>query len=94
MAVNNHSNRELDLKLVDNEHGTRSMSAGKFKIPKVHNYYGDRTLKKRIPYILYIPYIPYKRIPYIYNSLPEDIRREPVLSRFKFKLKKYFLSTV
>lgn len=34
----------------------------KFDVPRISNYYGDRTLRKRLPFIL--------------NSLPVDIRNE------------------
>ncbi|KAL0879948.1 hypothetical protein ABMA27_002462 [Loxostege sticticalis] len=59
---------------------TRLMSAGKFEVPKVNNYFGDRTLKKRLPYLL--------------NSSPEDIHREQEKNVFKRKLKKYFIANL
>lgn len=80
LLVKNHSKQDRFTNLVQHKTGTRSMSKGKFVIPMVQNYYGDRTLKKRVPYLL--------------NSLPEDIRREPKLARFKSLLKKHLLDTM
>ncbi|XP_037874514.1 uncharacterized protein LOC119630122 isoform X1 [Bombyx mori] len=80
LLVNNHSKQDRLTNLVQHKTGTRSMSKGKFEIPMVQNYYGDRTLKKRVPYLL--------------NSLPEDIRREPILAKFKSLLKKHLLNTL
>ncbi|KAG7301489.1 hypothetical protein JYU34_014455 [Plutella xylostella] len=77
LAIHNYKTCNNYLHPITHKHGTRSISEGKFEVPKVNNYYGDRTLKKRIPYLL--------------NSLPQDIRQEPMLSKFKTKLKKYFL---
>ena len=53
------------------------MSAGRYQVPRVNNYYGDRTLKKRIPYLL--------------NRLPANITNESNKIRFKFLLKKWLL---
>ncbi|CAK1586673.1 unnamed protein product [Parnassius mnemosyne] len=80
LALNNYNCRERTLILVKHGQGTRSKSAGKFVVPKVNNYYGDRTLKKRLPYFL--------------NTLPEDIRREPVKNIFKNKLKQHLLASL
>ena len=49
-----------------------------FNIPKVINYFGDRTLKKRLPYLL--------------NSLPAEIRQISEKVSFKNKLNKYYLN--
>lgn len=75
LAINQHGRKEHDLSIVTNNHSTRSVAAGKFNVPRVNNYFGDRTLKKRIPYVL--------------NSLPADIRQENNKRIFKSKLKKY-----
>nr|XP_049702185.1 uncharacterized protein LOC126055726 [Helicoverpa armigera] len=76
LAINQHGRKEHDLSIVSNTYNTRSMPAGKYNVPRVHNYFGDRTLKKRVPYVL--------------NSLPADIRQENNRKLFKVKLKKYF----
>ncbi|KAL0882702.1 hypothetical protein ABMA27_001125 [Loxostege sticticalis] len=80
LAINNHDSQENSPTLVNHSHCTRSMSAGKFEVPKVNNFFGDRTLKKRLPYLL--------------NSLPEDIRREQDKNVFKRNLKKYFIANL
>ncbi|XP_060805091.1 uncharacterized protein LOC132902787 [Amyelois transitella] len=80
LAVNNHGKRDLSLALIRHGRGTRSVTTGKYKVPRVNNYFGDRTLKKRLPYLL--------------NSLPENIRLEPRLCRFKNMLKKYLLESL
>lgn len=81
IATNNHGNREHNpLVNVSNTYCTRAMTSGKFVVPRVTNVYGDRTLKKRIPYIL--------------NSLPATIRDECNKNKFKCKLKKYLLDTL
>lgn len=56
------------------------MTAGKYDVPRVSNYYGDRTLKKRVPYLL--------------NTLPADIRQEDNKVKFARKLKKYLLDSM
>lgn len=82
LATNNHSNREHGSFLIktDNVYNTRSMTSGKYDVPRVTNYYGDRTLQKRIPYLL--------------NSLPEVIRTEPKFNKFKKKLRTFFLDNI
>ncbi|KAF9801174.1 hypothetical protein SFRURICE_006173 [Spodoptera frugiperda] len=69
LLVNHHGTQEHTLTNVNNTLNTRSMAAGRFNVPRVTNYYGDRTLNKRIPYLL--------------NNLPADIRSEAKLNRFK-----------
>ncbi|XP_050554492.1 uncharacterized protein LOC126911441 [Spodoptera frugiperda] len=66
LLVNHHGTQEHTLTYVNNTLNTRSMAAGRFNVPRVTNYYGDRTLNKRIPYLL--------------NNLPADIRSEAKLS--------------
>lgn len=78
LAVNNHGRRECH-SLVVHRHNTRSISAGKYFVPKVSNYFGDRTLNKRIPFIL--------------NSLPQNIRLENNLKKFSSLLKSYLLDS-
>ncbi|KAF9811808.1 hypothetical protein SFRURICE_021165 [Spodoptera frugiperda] len=68
LAINQHGRKEHDLSIVTNNHSTR------FRFLYFY-YFGDRTLKKRIPYVL--------------NSLPADIRQENNKRIFKSKLKKY-----
>lgn len=82
LATNNHSKQEHNspLTIVCNKNNTRSMTSGKYEVPRVNNVYGDRSLKKRIPYLL--------------NHLPNEIREEKSKNRFKFKLKKYLFSTL
>lgn len=77
LALNNHSNQETNLRHVIHNYGTRTISMGKYSVPKVKNYYGDRTLRKRLPCLL--------------NSLPEDIRSEPYKTKFKNRLYKYLM---
>ncbi|KAF9815263.1 hypothetical protein SFRURICE_001519, partial [Spodoptera frugiperda] len=60
------------LTYVNNTLNTRSMAAGRFNVPRVTNYYGGRTLNKRIPYLL--------------NNLPADKRSEAKLNRFKHQV--------
>lgn len=79
LAVNNYDNLKY-LHLVRHKHNTRTMTAGKYEVPRVSNYYGDRTLKKRIPYII--------------NTLPADIVHEPKKARFKYRLKKYLMDAL
>ncbi|XP_049871042.1 uncharacterized protein LOC126370262 [Pectinophora gossypiella] len=80
LAINHHGNQEHDqLSLASHSYGTRSVCAGKFEVPRVNNYYGDRTLKKRLPYLL--------------NSLPENIRLEPNKSKYKKLLKQHLLDS-
>ncbi|KAI5637432.1 reverse transcriptase (RNA-dependent DNA polymerase) domain-containing protein [Phthorimaea operculella] len=67
ILLNNHSRRE-NLKLVAHEHCTKSVSVGKYEVPRVNNYFGDRMLDKRIPYLL--------------NTLPTDIRQETNKNRY------------
>uniref|UniRef100_A0A2H1WAH2 SFRICE_029495 n=1 Tax=Spodoptera frugiperda TaxID=7108 RepID=A0A2H1WAH2_SPOFR len=69
IVLNHHGTQEHTLTYVNNTLNTRSMAAGRFNVPRVTNYYGDRTLNKRIPYLL--------------NNLPADIRSEAKLNRFK-----------
>ncbi|XP_047024633.1 uncharacterized protein LOC124633450 [Helicoverpa zea] len=80
LLVNHHCIQEHNLTYVKNNHNTRSMAAGRFNVPRVTNYFGDRTLKKRIPYLL--------------NSLPADIRSETNIKKFKRKLKLYYLDII
>ncbi|XP_047025545.1 uncharacterized protein LOC124642082 [Helicoverpa zea] len=82
LATNSHGNRERNSLLtnVSNSYNTRTMSSGKYVVPRVNNVYGDRTLEKRVPYVL--------------NSLPDDIRNENRKNKFKIKLKKHLLSTL
>ncbi|KAF9795227.1 hypothetical protein SFRURICE_004599, partial [Spodoptera frugiperda] len=82
LATNNHGKHEHNslLTIVCNKNNTRSMTSGKYEVPRVNNVYGDRSLKKRIPYLL--------------NHLPNEIREEKSKNRFKFKLKKYLFSTL
>ncbi|KAF9799504.1 hypothetical protein SFRURICE_018691 [Spodoptera frugiperda] len=55
-----------------NKNNTRSMSSGKYEVPRVNNVYGDRSLKKRIPYLL--------------NHLPNEIREEKSEARGSVRL--------
>lgn len=82
LVLNNHGGREhTQLKLHRNDAcDTRSMSAGKFVVPRVFNYYGDRCLQKRLPYIL--------------NSLPTDIRQEAVKAKIGRKLYSYLIKNI
>lgn len=79
LAINNHSSQECHLPVM-HSYNTRSISAGKYAVPKVTNYYGDRTLSKRIPYIL--------------NSVPQDVRLETNVNKFGSLLKKHFLESL
>lgn len=80
LAVNNHGSQVHNPIPIEHKHGTRSVSAGKYEVPRVNNYFGDRTLAKRLPYFL--------------NTLPEDIRHEPNKHKFKKALKKHLLQTI
>lgn len=66
--------------LLAHNHTTRSISAGKYEVPRVVNYYGDRTIEKRIPYLL--------------NSLPADIRNESAKHKFAKSLKEFLLNNL
>ncbi|KAI5631696.1 reverse transcriptase (RNA-dependent DNA polymerase) domain-containing protein [Phthorimaea operculella] len=79
ILLNNHSRKE-NLTLVAHDHCTKSVSVGKYEVPRVNNYFGDRMLDKRIPYLL--------------NTLPTDIRQETNKNRFASKLKRYLLSNL
>jgi hypothetical protein len=85
LATNNHSCLEPNsvysslLKPIHHAHNTKSMATGKLFVPRINNYYGDRTLKKRIPYLL--------------NSLPEAIRCERNKNKFKRLLRKHYLDS-
>lgn len=48
LAVNNHGSGEHNVQLIHN-YETRSISTGKYEVPRVTNYFGDGTLKKRLP---------------------------------------------
>jgi hypothetical protein len=78
LLINNRCTREHDLRLIENDHNTRSVSTGRLYVPRVTNYFGDRMLKKRLPYYL--------------NSLPMAIRQEQNFKIFKNKLRMYLLS--
>lgn len=78
LATNNHGIQEHNLVLYNNNCNTRSMTSSRFIVPRVNNYYGDRTLKKRLPYLL--------------NTLPEDIRSEGDKRVFKRKLWKHYIN--
>lgn len=80
LAINNHSNLEHGLVLVNHSHSTRTVTSGKYEVPRVTNYYGDRTLSKRLPYL--------------FNNLPDNIRMVHDKNKFKKLLKKYLLETL
>ncbi|XP_045505188.1 uncharacterized protein LOC123701725 [Colias croceus] len=79
LAVNNHSSIS-SLILLNTNHTTRSVTSGKYEVPRVNNYFGDRTLDKRLPYFL--------------NSLPEYIRTEANIHKFKSLLRKHLLQSL
>ncbi|XP_061728263.1 uncharacterized protein LOC133533314 [Cydia pomonella] len=80
LAINNHSNKVHISTRLEHKHNTRSVAVQKYEIPRVTNYYGDRTLRKRLPYFL--------------NSLPENIRLEPNKIKFKKALKLHLMETL
>lgn len=80
LLVNNHGINQHVLLNTSHNHGTRFVSSGKYDVPRVNNYFGDRTLRKRLPYLL--------------NTLPEAIRLEPNKSKFKKTLKTFLLESL
>ncbi|XP_061728879.1 uncharacterized protein LOC133533837 [Cydia pomonella] len=80
IVFNNHGSREHTQLHRNDVCGTRSVSAGKFVVPRVSNYYGDRCL--------------HKRLPYIFNSLPSDIRQEDNKVKFGKKLRSYLVNCI
>ncbi|KAL4710586.1 hypothetical protein ACJJTC_003222 [Scirpophaga incertulas] len=79
-TVNNHANQEHSLCRVQHQYSTRSVFAGRYEVPRISNYYGDRTIKKRLPYVL--------------NTMPVDIRQETHKLKFKNKLRNYLLDNI
>ena len=76
---NNYGCRE-HLTPVHHGHSTRAISEGKYVVPRINNYYGDRCLKKRIPYLA--------------NQLPSEVA-EAQYKRYSIKLfKKHLLSNI
>ncbi|CAH2088033.1 unnamed protein product [Euphydryas editha] len=81
LVINNHyssGDHNPLLTKVINTHNTRAMTSGKYVVPRVNNYYEDRTLKKRLPYLL--------------NSLPQDINHNDKKTLLKIRLKKHLLN--
>ncbi|XP_049886501.1 uncharacterized protein LOC126380976 [Pectinophora gossypiella] len=79
LILNNHSNPD-HRELVEHGQCTRTMSTGRYVVPRVNNYFGDRTLRKRIPYL--------------YNMLPVDIRQECNINKFRKSLFKHLMQKI
>ncbi|XP_061712347.1 uncharacterized protein LOC133521414 [Cydia pomonella] len=77
--VRQHGNQESNLYQMSHNHGTRSIAAGKYAALRVSNYYGDRLIEKRLPYLL--------------NTLPVTIRQEKNKNKFKRPLFQHYLNT-
>lgn len=80
LLLNSHGGQGRDLQLKNHNYSTRAQYKGKYEVPRVVNYYGDRSLKKRLPYLL--------------NTLPEDLRKEPSKVKFGRYLKRFFLENL
>ncbi|KAL4705563.1 hypothetical protein ACJJTC_006891 [Scirpophaga incertulas] len=77
---NNHANQEHSLCRVQHQYSTRSVSAGRYEVPRINNYHGDRTIEKRLLYVL--------------NTMPVDIRQETNKLKFKNKFRNYLLDII